>query len=64
MSEVDEALAAFEAAVEADCRERAESEWADAMRFCAECKGWVNRYMTADVVRVCPRANLCRAEEV
>lgn len=51
----EETLAAWEAAVAEWEAER----WRDDMRFCRECSAWVNRHLPADVVRLCPKANLC-----
>lgn len=34
-------------------------EWEETMEFCYRCQAWVNGQMAADLVRLCPKANLC-----
>jgi hypothetical protein len=36
-----------------------ELEWRETMEFCDRCTAWVNHHMAADIVRLCPKVNLC-----
>lgn len=44
--------------------QKAEADWRATMRQCRKCHAWVNRYLTADVVSVCPNFNLCEGGKV